>query len=394
MRPGNPTPRFRVTPHSIGRVLKGTRWAAGVLVLTSTALACSEQARNRVESAGSGWEISAAAALSLGVREGDPDQTFGRIVGVELLSDGGVAVADGQAGDVRWFGPDGRLVARAGGLGDGPGEFRRIGSTQRLAGDTIVVFDAGTRRLTTFDSRGALVRTVSLLGEAAATAYQLEDGRIIAMGPIQPTWGDVPRTGLRREPVRISWYGPDGGKLRADTTYPGADIYVIWTSDPAGRTLGLAPFGRWTTLSADGSRYIVATGDSDSLEVVDAIRGDRRALVLPLRDRRITAEMAKHFQDSRGSASPNFPLPDLYPPYSRVLLVDDELWVSSYPHSPASETEWFVFDLETDLPQSVLAPAGLDVRAIRGDRVAGVRTDALGVEKVAVHVLRRGRDVP
>ncbi len=368
-------------------------WLAGFVVCVSMATGCDERATKDGGGETGEWEFSADPTIALGVLEGNPDEIFGRIVGVELMSDGGVAVADGQAGDVRWFGPDRRLVARAGGVGDGPGGFRRIGSMQRLGGDTVAVFDGGTGRLTTFGPTGALVRTVPLEGTSAATAYQLSYGRIIAMASVQPSWGDVPRTGLKREPVRVTWYGADGAALGVDTTYPGADIYVIWTAEPTGRILGLAPFGRWTTMSVQGGRYVVATGDSDTLKVVDAIEEGQTVLVLPSRDRRVTKEMAVRYGESLGSTSSAFPLPDRFPHYSKSVLADQELWVSSYSQFRAEPTEWFVFGLETGLPRSVFPPRGLDVRSIRGDRVAGVRTDERGFEKVEVYVLRRGRDV-
>ena len=69
------------------------------------------------------------------------------------LSDGRVAVLDGESCELRFFGPDGVFLNRAGGMGEGPGEFRRrcFWAPSSVL-DSLFVFDGP--RLSAFDEQG------------------------------------------------------------------------------------------------------------------------------------------------------------------------------------------------------------------------------------------------
>ena len=76
--------------------------------------------------------------LRFGSREGDdPNLTFGRIQGVQAASDGTIYVLDGQAQEVRVFGPDGEYLRTIVRRGEGPGETTGA-SGIILAGDTLL----------------------------------------------------------------------------------------------------------------------------------------------------------------------------------------------------------------------------------------------------------------
>jgi hypothetical protein len=364
----------------------------GVLGCLLVLYGCGAGDRTPPRARTSDWEVDGRATVTLGLGEEAPEKVFGRIVGVVILSDGRTVVADGMPSDVRWFGPDGALLARMGGIGDGPGEFRRIGSLQRLAGDSIAVFDAGSARLTKFDASAAFAGSVTLAGRSPAEAYQISDGRIISINPIAPTWGDPPRTGLRRVPVEISWHGSDGRVLGLEGTYPGADIYVAWSAEPSQRRLGIAPLGRWTRLVVGGSRYVVATGDPGPLQVVDVELGDTLTVLLPEEDLGVTGELAEAYAaGATASGSPSFPLPERRPAYSRILHDGEWLWVSEYVPDPVTPEKWTAHSLKTGLAKGLQVPQGLDIRDVFGGQVVGIRRSQLGVESVEVHPLRRDR---
>jgi hypothetical protein len=105
---------------------------------------------------------------------------FARIVGVSAHGEGHL-VADGTSGDLRSFDGEGRHVATAGGMGEGPGEFGRLGGMWVVRGDTVLAWDSRTRRLTTFAPDLTLVGTEAVSREVTEYAMEgtFEDGALL-----------------------------------------------------------------------------------------------------------------------------------------------------------------------------------------------------------------------
>jgi hypothetical protein len=74
-----------------------------------------------------------------------------------------------------------------------------------------------------------------------------------------------------------------------------------------------------------------------------------------------------------------------------VLDVDGNVWIQRFqpPWGGGEPTRWWVFSGAGRLLGQVSLPAGLEVEAIGRDRILGVATDELGVERVQVHRIRR-----
>lgn len=83
---------------------------------------------------------------------------FGQIAGLHLDAEGGVQVLDGQASEVRAFGPDGTFLRAYGGEGQGPGELRRGAGLAAAADGTLWVMNWGNARYTGFDPQSGAVR--------------------------------------------------------------------------------------------------------------------------------------------------------------------------------------------------------------------------------------------
>jgi hypothetical protein len=83
----------------------------------------------------------------------DGEVLLERITDADLLPDGGVVVADGPANTLLFFDAAGRLVARAGGTGDGPGEFRQLWGVE-VCGGTVVAHELIATSLQRYTSRG------------------------------------------------------------------------------------------------------------------------------------------------------------------------------------------------------------------------------------------------
>lgn len=70
------------------------------------------------------WPVDPEPVLQAGKIDGVDGELFVRAIDAALLPDGGVAVLDADAREIRYFGPDGTFRRAAGGAGEGPGEFR------------------------------------------------------------------------------------------------------------------------------------------------------------------------------------------------------------------------------------------------------------------------------
>jgi hypothetical protein len=69
---------------------------------------------------------------------------------------------------------DGRFLTALGGIGDGPGEFRMPGALIIGAGDTVIILDSPTRRMSVFSPSYEFIRSVPLSG-------RLESARRVAV---------------------------------------------------------------------------------------------------------------------------------------------------------------------------------------------------------------------
>jgi len=82
------------------------------------------------------------------------------------------------------------VVRRAGGDGEGPGEFRAITSFLTVRGDTLTVYDTRLGRLTVLDPRGAVVGSTDRLALTVVDVDGREIMRIEGTGPNRPVSDD------------------------------------------------------------------------------------------------------------------------------------------------------------------------------------------------------------
>lgn len=82
---------------------------------------------------GGGWQISSDPTLSIGEREGDSTTQFQQIVGVVRLSDSQIVVADAGSNSIRSFDGSGSLIRTVGRSGEGPGNFVHFKQSSGLA---------------------------------------------------------------------------------------------------------------------------------------------------------------------------------------------------------------------------------------------------------------------
>ena len=82
------------------------------------------------------------------------------------------------------------------------------------------------------------------------------------------------------------------------------------------------------------------------------------------------------------------PFPALFPAFSQLLVDDtDRLWARVYALPGEPDERWLVFEAGR-LASSLVSPRGFRVMDVRGNRIAGVWSDDLGVEFVQVYEFR------
>src|SRR5688500_13653384 len=105
------------------------------------------------------WRLSQRPVIDIGIASGDPVYELTDAASSLRLDDGGVVVADGGVGELRYFDASGRFQCSTQGetaLGR-PGAARR-GRLRRAVGgaDAAIAFEGAGERLI-FDARGTLV---------------------------------------------------------------------------------------------------------------------------------------------------------------------------------------------------------------------------------------------
>lgn len=373
------------------------RDSAGVVVVES---------RRPAWAAGAGWTFEEQPLLEIGVADGAAEYQFVQIEGVLRLPDGRIVVADGGSREIRFFDSAGRFLAAVGRRGDAPGEYQWIDGMGYGPGDSLWVYDYGTRRFTLLTSVGELARTLTLgpaLSNLGAVG-RLADGSFV----VREYWsaggaqGAEIRLGLGRYPAAVARYSPDGAELDTIGLFPGREVFI---GTEGGRAVMSAPLFAHTT-SAVVREVEVFIGDQEQFEIgLYCADGTLRRLVrvpdVDLRVRRDDIEQARAArlaaarEEERGGLEAHLnalDVPETRPAYSR-LLVDSEgnLWVAGYAPYPREPRLWQVFDPDGRLLGGVGVPERFRVHAIGSDWVLGAWRDEMDVEYVWLNRLVKER---
>lgn len=351
------------------------------------------------------WVVEDTPVVRIGVVDGAPGEQLYRVRDVTRLSDGRIVVANAGTHELRWFDAAGRFLMSVGRQGAGPGDFQDLFSMERLAGDSVLVYDSRLARVTVYDPTGALARTVALPQQSAGTwlvgrfpddSYVAYQGWDSSMDP-----PDI-KTGTYRRISTLVRYGADGAPLDTLGQFPWADAFVLVGSN--SQLHAGAPFSPLRAELIAGDRLFVGFPERYEIGVYSAdgtLRMLVRKMVEPLP---VTPEDIKEYRrrsleaatGDRGRRRTEELLAALeYPSHHRAfgaVLVDaaGNLWVGDYA-GPWNEgaPRWSIFDPEGRWIGTVETPRRFGIREIGEDYVLGTSRDALGVEYVRLHRLRK-----
>jgi len=108
------------------------------------------------------WRLTEELRIGTVAEEG-PD-LFGQITSLDVDPAGRIYVLEGQAQEVRVFGPDGRHLRTIGRKGAGPGEFARALRIELGPDSHIWVADPQNNRVSVFDTTGRYLRGHTMAG--------------------------------------------------------------------------------------------------------------------------------------------------------------------------------------------------------------------------------------
>lgn len=332
--------------------------------------------------------VTVGSEGSLG--EPAPDE-FGRITAVSTDGSGALWVADDLGHDIRVFDTDGALVRRIGREGQGPGEFLSIYSLAWV-GDVLLVLDLGNGRVVELSGSGEWLGTRPAPGSvggrpATLRFYAVTDTTVFQWslkpedGRATPVWVEHRPDGVAGEWPQLALAPPAPTVMRCEAS--GSRTYF---DVPFGGRLVQHPAGARMTYVAWTPEYRIAllNPDGDTVRIVERDRSR-----VGVSDAEWALASADHTEFMREWPEARCQPSELGRPATKPamknLLVDTSgrLWVEVYTDGG---TEWEVFDSRGFLVGTMPGFAYLDrvAPSIRGNLLAWVEADSLGVERVRV----------
>ena len=407
------------------------RWVR--LLMLSLLLACAEAEPGRdapLERAGvqtvrnippyPTLSLDARPVLRIGSVDGTPDEQFSDVVFAAGLSDGRLVIVDRDFNDVRWYAPDGSPLSRAGGRGEGPGEFLGVVAGVLLAADTVVLFDARNQRLTWFGPDGGLERTRPFRATSAfsVTLGDLGSGRVVVIeNRATLNFGGSEFNYARDSLLLMLPHHADEG---VDTilTLAGREA-ATWIDYRNGQTVGTRqmelPLGDIGLAQGVRNGIIVVHPGSSELAFY-SIAGT--LLRVARRDDLTTVEASptvrrRYIESTLERAGADGQPTDLLreglekrlallreghtvPAFDRILIEGGQgrIWLREWvpPWAADEPSRWTVYGRDGGIDAQVEMPARFRPTHVFNDKVVGVETDELDVEYVARYVISRAPD--
>ena len=378
--------------------------SAGVLVATTLGT----RARTPI-----GWLVDTVPEYQVGGVEGEEPYLFTGIRGAQQLSDGRVVVLDEASCELRFFGADGVFLERAGGRGEGPGEFRSTVVGCELVpspgNDSLHAFDGAA--LSYFDDRGRfshrfpvrwrderVMDVVGVVGESALVTtrfYAMAEGEGLSR---EPSTADFALLDL--ESRQAVWEGFFQGQR---------NYMVVMPTLPIPRVIWQLPFDILPDAAMGEDGFHLTLGENQGPEILEYGASGRLRRIIRLAEPPLTPstndleklvefgldpyEMAdttrERIFEVRMRLYRDMPLPEIMPVFSR-LLVDAAgwLWAELYRYDVRAPVRWLVFGANGEGLGSVDMPPDLEVLQIGRDFVLGVWRDELEVTYVRRHAIR------
>jgi hypothetical protein len=336
-------------------------------------------------------------ALIGGGQDVDPHHTLHLIRGAVLLDSGLVAIASEGTQSLRFYDLAGNYAGERGGAGDGPGEYRRIRSLQRIGSDSLAVWDAGPRRLTLLGVGSPETETLTLPGLGVnhfpprtqpLDVYVVGESLVVAF---RGAATDI-----------ASGFSRDSGYLafirRIDTAQTSVGP-LLGTEYYRGNGTMAAPYGYRLHMTALPQALVVGDGLTPHLTIYPVGGSPARRLTLPIIRRPMSdadrQSVRSAFLNNRVSPGDRPSIgrlfdeamrADSFPAYTRLVATSaGDLWVRL--HTRSDSARWLIVEPEQRCANYIDLPAHWSVLDSDGERVLLFSTDELGREQVEIYAL-------
>lgn len=392
--------------------IRSRLWMTGVLAITGMPLSCGGSADpppagtvrdssgvRIVEDVPIGepnatWSVSEEPLYRIGWADDDPP--FEDVTAGAILADGRAVVGDQGSSLLYWISPEGRVLSRAGGPGQGPGELGGIATIVHTGGDTVLVQDDGNLRVNSYVGS-------ELVGERrfehyfAGAFYHLAGRRegggfVLVPAGIRLTremadmqgWLDFPVLGVSSDFGTVDTITHLGIMQVPNTRNP---IYN-WgqTSALGGRVVYARrsrPEVRW--FAPDGSLRQVArlalVAEEAGEDLWAEYEADYRQRSSGL-DPAVVEERLAEARAAFGGTRPFFG--------QAHMDRDGHVWLSGYSIIGSETDTYMVVSADGATARRVVFPSELRILDIAYDRVLAVETDDFDVEAVVLYELQRG----
>jgi hypothetical protein len=328
---------------------------------------------------------------------------------VRFLGDDVIAVVSRGTSDIRLFALDGAHLRTIGRAGEGPGEFASPDWMQTF-GDTIAVLDIELRRVTTFDAGGTVLSTVTFDGVEGLPwprDFRMAGGGFAMFFDATDLFdrinaGEVHVGETARVDMPMLRFDAAGTVLDTLGVFAGAEYAVISTDGRVGLTD--PPFGHLVTHAFDETGVWIGTQETFDIahysfdgELTHRLLDPTMNLEFGNREVLEYAAWIADWQNAdaaRREAIANrlleLPRPATRAAHGEIRVAPGgEVWVAEATPSLRKPSYWTVIDPGTGNVARVLLPQGFELFDVATDRVAGVFTDELDVQRIRVYGLVR-----
>lgn len=366
------------------------------------------------------WELVEPARVTIGGHDTRHAYALSRVMGAVITESRNIVVADGDSDEIRFYDPDGGLIAVAGGSGFGPGEFNSIWSVHHSA-NQVVVWDRGARRSTTFDDSGRLVGT-SLVewpddGSFPPPAIDqivgiLPDGSMVAINRTNPfVLRDHP-SGEHLDTLTYGLFGSDGSFTQVITKARRSEQWLFNEGNSWGTVQVI--FGGETMAAVAGDNLVVGWSRAVAVHAIDRSGDTVRTIPLPFESAAVTSRDVTMARESflqrsadRYARSPNHPsagrlaeaarrrlgkvgYKETMPRFSALVAdADGNVWIGEYARPGESMRRWLIVDRVGSNMSAIDIPTSIEVLYISGDNLLGLTRDELDLETVGLYVIRK-----
>lgn len=219
------------------------------------------------------WVVATEPSRVLGVLDGDPAYQFSDVSAAALAPDGRLVVADAGSATVRTYDPDGRLLRLLGGEGSGPGEFVRPSQVLIRDDGSVLVWDDATFRVTEFDPTGELAGVATFsredIGKAVEPPLYPASGLLLSNGDL------IVRLIFKTSDLPAGRFRPQAGALRVAADQSAIDTILFFRDTeqvsvrlPKGSFPVAPPLARRTTIAIQPNEARLCIGEQAKPEIL------------------------------------------------------------------------------------------------------------------------------